>query len=281
MTELRFHDVIFRIEGASAFAVIDRPAAHNALSPSVLAGLNHAMDVATESACSVFVLRGNGGSLSAGADLKYLRGILDDPGLCRRYITSIGTTLDRLETASFASIAVVERYALAGGCEAMLACDLSVVSDDAQIGDRHLEYGLLPGAGGSVRLTHAIPGAVARRLLFTGEIITGQEAARIGLASISAPSDELDATLDGLVRRLERHPFDALTTMKRMHRHAQLTDAPRAHVDEREALLIHLQSQTVTEGLAAFDNHCEPRFASVARHACTAAVPAAREDVTS
>jgi enoyl-CoA hydratase/carnithine racemase len=252
------------IDGGVARVLIDRDSAKNALSPAVLTGLDAAIDTATEAGCAVLVLRGAGGTLSAGADLKHLRSLLGENDAVRAYVTAIGATLDRLEAAPFVSVCVIEEYALAGGCEIMLACDLSVVSEDARIGDRHLEYGLLPGAGGSVRLSHAVAPAIARRLLYTGEIINGRDAQQCGLVSVAAPAAELESALAALVTRLARHSPDALRQMKRLHRDALATEPAAAMAAERETLLAHLAGPTAREGLAAFAEHRPPDFSAPA-----------------
>lgn len=254
------HGVTVDVAGPVARVTIDNAAARNALSPAVVAGLATAVDTVTAAGCSVAVLRGAGGTLSAGADLKHLSTVLDDPTAVREYITAIGTTLDRLEAAPFVSVCVVDGYAVAGGCEILLACDLAVVADTARIGDRHLEYGLLPGAGGSVRLTRALPPALARRVLYTGELVDGTTAGRFGLVSHVAPAAELETTVDALVARLARHPPDALAAMKRLHAAARTTEPADAVLAERETLLRHLTSATVHEGLAAFAERRAPDF---------------------
>ena len=260
MPQSRVGDVIFEAHGRVGRLVIDRPTVLNALSPSVVAGLGAAVDAATEAGCRVVVVRGAGGNLSVGADLTYLREVLDDRRALRSYITSIGDTLGRLSAASFVSVCAVEGYALAGGCELMLACDLIVATDDARIGDRHLEYGLLPGAGGSVRLTQALPPAVARRLLYTGEIIDGRTAAGLGLVGYAVPPDRLDTEVDRLAARLGRHPAEALAAMKRLHTNARTADPAQAITAERETLLRYLEGAPAREGLAAFAEGREPDF---------------------
>lgn len=261
MAAQRTGDVVTVIDGGIARVVIDRPHARNALSPGVIGGLREAITAATGAGCPVLVLRGAGGTLSAGADLKYLRGIRHDPAALRAYITSIGETIGLLADAPFISVCVVEEYALAGGCEILLACDLAVVSEEARIGDRHLEYGLLPGAGGSVRLARAVPGAVARRLLFTGEMIDGAAAARAGLVSHAVPRAALDAETDALVARLAGLSRSALAQMKGLYRAAVSTDPETAIVAEREILIRHLSDDpAAAEGLAAFAGGRAPDF---------------------
>jgi enoyl-CoA hydratase/carnithine racemase len=254
-------DVAATIEGAVAQVLIDRPAARNALSPEVIAGIGAAIDSAAAAGCSVLVIRGAGGTLSAGADLKHLNAIRHDPAALRGYIGSIGAMVQRIADAPFVSVAVVEEYALAGGFEILLACDLAVVSEQARLGDRHLRYGLLPGAGGSVRLARAAPAAVARRLLYTGEMIDGASAARAGLVSHAVPAGQLDAELAALVARLAGQSRTALRRMKELYRMATTSRPDVALANERETLLRHLGADPgVAEGLAAFAEHRTPDF---------------------
>ncbi|MFC4948734.1 enoyl-CoA hydratase/isomerase family protein [Pseudonocardia sp. GCM10023141] len=247
-------------DGAVARVAIDRPTVQNALDAVVVAGLEAAVRCAVNRGCAALVLSGTGGTLSAGADLPYLRSLLGDAAALTGYLDSIATVLDLLESAPLISIAVVGGYALAGGCEILLACDLAVVADDARIGDRHLEYGLLPGGGGSVRLPRSVPGPLARRLLYTGEMIDGATAARWGLVSHAVPAAELDATVDALAARLARHSPAALVGMKRLYRDAVSTPAAEALVAERAVLVEHLMAGGADEGLAAFAEGRAPEF---------------------
>jgi enoyl-CoA hydratase len=247
------------IAGGAARVTINRPGARNALSPEVVARLGDAVAAAAAADCSVLVIRGSGGTLSAGADLKYLRSVLADDVAVREYITAIGARVDRIAPAPFVTVAVVEEYALAGGCEIMLACDLAVVSERARIGDRHLNYGLLPGAGGSVRLARALPPALARRLLLTGEMIDGATAGRIGLVSHAVPAGQVDAELDALVGRLTGLSRDALLQMKGLYAAAVTIGPAQALEQERETLLRHLAKDAdAAEGLAAFAERRAP-----------------------
>ena len=252
------------IEGPVARVWLERPQALNALSPDILDGLQEAVSIATSAGCSVMTIRGRGKALSAGADLHHLRTLLDDPEAVERYIAAIGRAMDAIEQAPFVSVCVIDGYALAGGCELMLACDLVVASQDAHIGDRHLEYGLLPGAGGSVRLARALPPALARRLLFTGEILDGDTAAAWGLVGWSVPATDIEETVADIVTRLSRHSPTALATMKGLHaaadgvpRHDQ-----RAALDSELATFLHYLNNgpDAREGLEAFAQRRSPQF---------------------
>lgn len=252
--------VLFEVDGPVARLTLNRPAAMNSLSPDLLAGMGGALAAAVAASCAVLVIRGAGRALSAGADLKYLRSCLGDPGRVRDYITSIGTVFDAIEAAPIVSVCVVDGFAVAGGCELMLACDIAIASTAAQIGDRHLEYGLLPGAGGSVRLTRALPPAVAARLCYTADFIDGTAAAVYGLVSTAVPAAELDTQVNEVVARLARHSLPAVQAMKHLLHNAAVKPAVDALADEREVLLRHLNSPTVAEGLTAFAERRPPDF---------------------
>jgi enoyl-CoA hydratase/carnithine racemase len=271
------HAVSCTLDGRSAHVVIERADRLNALSPAVIDGLSDAIAQATALGVSVLTLRGRGGTVSAGADLAFLRSVLDDAAALRAYIASIGDLLDRLQAAPFVSVCVLDGYAVAGGCEILLACDLAVVTDRSRIGDRHLEYGLLPGAGGSVRLSRALPPALARRFLYTGEMIDGATAAEHGLVSHLAPPGELESTVAALVARLSRHDPAALMAMKHLHRTAVTVPADEAQAAEREVLLDHLTGPAAAEGLAAFAQHRPPVFATPVEAAVAAAAAAPDE----
>ncbi|TCK25395.1 enoyl-CoA hydratase/isomerase family protein [Pseudonocardia endophytica] len=246
----------------SARITLDRADALNALSEDLLVGLHAAIDEVVAAGCPVAVVRGNGPALSAGADLPYLLGLrASDPDELRAYIARIGRALDTLEAAPFVSVCVVDGYGLAGGCELMLACDLVVASSQARLGDRHMEYGLLPGAGGSVRLPRALPAALARRLLYTGEIIDGDTAAAWGLVGWSVPPESLEATVDDVVARLMRHSPAALALQKQLYAEGLATDRRTALDHELDVAVDHItRHPDVEEGLSAFREKRAPRF---------------------
>ena len=257
--------VVLRDDGAAEIT-LTRERALNALSPQLLAAFQAAIDEVTAAGCPVALVRGRGPALSAGADLPHLLGLLDDAGAVRDYIASIGAVLDALEAAPFVSLCIVDGYGLAGGCELMLACDLAIASTEAKLGDRHMEYGLLPGAGGSVRLPRALPVALARRLLYTGEIIDGTTAAEWGLVGWVAPPAELDATVEQIVARLLRHSPAALRIMKTLEAEGRVRTHRDALANEVAVAAAHIATHPdVREGLAAFGAKRAPRFAGAAR----------------
>ena len=167
----------------------------------------------------VIVLRGAGRAFSPGADLKWLSsGVLSDPGAFLRFQDSLQALCEALEAADQVVIASVHGFALAGGMELTLACDIVVAAEDAELGDEHIRRNLLPGGGGSQRLPRKVGLARGLFYLLTGRRMSGLEAERIGLVAQAVPAGELtDATLK-LAQEIARADGRALAAMKRMAR---------------------------------------------------------------
>ena len=258
----RVGDVLIERSPGVVRATFDRPDARNAINEGLIEGMAAAVDVATRDEARVLVLRGAGGTFCAGADLQYVSSLLaDDDGGLEDYVARLADVLGRFEAAPFATVAAIEGFALAGGCEILLACDIVLATTDARIGDRHLEYGLRPGAGGSVRLPRTLPSARARFLLMTGEMIDGATAADWGLATWALPAHEFDAALDTLVDRLATRSIDALAAVKRMTiENADKTVAEGVRTERRFFSDYFHDSADGREGLAAFREKRAPNF---------------------
>jgi len=255
----RAGDVLISDDGPVVTATIDRPEARNAISPSVVEGLEAAVRRARQADARVLVLRGSGGTFCAGADLGFVLGTIDQPGAMESggafvsVIERLNAVLNEIEAAPFASVAVVDGFALAGGCEILLACDVAVADEAARIGDRHLELGLLPGGGGSVRLCRAVTPARARWLLLSGEMISGREAAEWGLVTRAVPGGDLAATAEAMIARLAGRNGDSLAGAKEMI--AAVRDAPLADglAAEQRIFLDHMaKNDAVRAALARF-----------------------------
>ena len=263
----RVGDVVLESDGPVLRATLDRPETRNAISPTVVEGLEAAVRRAGETGARVLVLRGTGGTFCAGADLAWVLSTIDQPGAMEEggaftaVIRRLADVLDEMEAAPFASVAVVDGFALAGGCELLLACDVVVADEAARIGDRHLELGLLPGAGGSVRLHKALTPARSRWLLLSGEMITGREAADWGLVTRAVPGHQLDEVAESMTARLASRSFDALAGAKEMIAAVRDIPVPDGVVAERRIFLDHMgQSDDVRNAL---DKFLRPKDAEV------------------
>lgn len=242
-------------------ATLNRPASRNCINPALLDGLEAAVDEAVVSGARVFVLRATGPAFCAGADLKYVRLIREDAVAFEAFIERIGRLLDRIETGPFAAVAIVDGVAVAGGCEIVLAFDVVIASSRARLGDGHVEYGLVPGAGGSVRLFRNVSAATARYLLLTGDMMSGHEAAACGLVHTAVDAEELDEVAERVIGRLAGRSREGLACVKQMIAAAHSMPVEEAIAYERKLCVQHLvNSPNVEEGLDAFITKRPPNF---------------------
>lgn len=203
------------------FITLNRPERLNALDgPTLEAFIEILRDCSAPGRdIRVIVIRGAGRAFCAGADLKWLStGVLADHAAHLRFQDRLQEMCETLEVADQVVIGSIHGFALAGGMELALACDILVAAEDAELGDEHIRRNLLPGGGGSQRLPRKL--GLARGLfhLLTGRRIKGREAERIGLVAMAVAVAELpDATL-ALAQQLAQTDGRALAAMKLMVR---------------------------------------------------------------
>ena len=182
-----------------AIIKINRPEVHNALNKDVISELSRAIDiVGIDDNIKVVIITGTGErSFCAGADIRYVINI--DPIEAERYASFVHTLLNKVENLQKPVIAAINGYALGGGCELALACDIRIASSNAKIGQTEVTIGIPPGWGGTQRLLRITGPAKAKELIFTGKMITAEEAQRIGLVNIvvSLSSEEDRRPLPG------------------------------------------------------------------------------------
>ena len=166
-----------------AIIKINRPDVLNALNKDVIAELYRAIDiVGVDDSIKVVIITGTGErSFCAGADIRYVVNI--NPIEAERYATFIHTLLNKVENLEKPVIAAINGYALGGGCELALACDVRIASSNAKIGQTEVTIGIPPGWGGTQRLLRIVGPAKANELIFTGKMITADEAEQIGLVN--------------------------------------------------------------------------------------------------
>jgi 3-hydroxypropionyl-coenzyme A dehydratase len=166
-----------------AIIKINRPEVLNALNKEIMTELSQAIDiVSTDDVIKVIVITGTGErSFCAGADIRYVVNV--DPIEAERYATFIHTLLNKIENLQKPVIAAINGYALGGGCELALACDIRIASSNAKIGQTEVTIGIPPGWGGTQRLLRIVGPAKAKELIYTGKMITAEEAAQIGLVN--------------------------------------------------------------------------------------------------
>lgn len=215
---LKKHEIIsLEMNGPVAIATLCRSPV-NAVNDEWVARLNEILDkVERDERVSVLWIRSSERVFCAGADLEFMRArLLTEDGRERmiEFTRRMQEAYARLERLDLVSVAEIGGAALGGGFELALACDLRLVANSAKVGLPEARLGLLPAAGGTQRLTQLCGKGVASRLILSAEIVTGAEAAALGLAQWAAPSDELQAAARAVVDRIAQLPRAALAASK-------------------------------------------------------------------
>src|SRR5687768_17016204 len=188
---------------------INRQEALNAMNIDVIAELSRTIDiVGADDGIKALILTGAGErSFCAGADIGYMANI--DPIQAEKYASSAQAVLNKIENLQKPVIAAVNGFALGGGCELAMVCDIRIASSNAKLGQPEVTIGIPPGWGGTQRLLRIVGPAKAKELVFTGKMITAEEAVQIGLVNkvVSlGPEDNLppEASKDDAVKEKER-----------------------------------------------------------------------------
>lgn len=249
-------------DGHSAVVTLNRPEQMNPLDRHTVKDLLILFrQFDTEKKIRAVILTGAGKAFSAGGDLAGYQTLYRQPDAFRAFLNDFRDLCFLIENGPMVVIAAVNGWCLAGGIELALACDLIIAADSARIGDAHLNYGQLPGAGGSQRLPRAIGAQRAKWLIYRGHSIDGIEAERIGLAAMAVPSKQLLATArDTIAEMLGKSPA-GLKGAK--HLVNEGLKKPLADAVQFELDYVHNYATThpdALEGLAAFAAKRKPRF---------------------
>jgi len=246
MTEVRTERI-----GSTLLITIDRPQARNAVNAAVAAGLAAALDeLEHDSTLRAGVLTGAENTFSAGMDLKAaLKG--ESPEIPGRGFG--GLTEAEL---SKPLIAAVEGFAMGGGFELALGCDLIVAAEDAKFGLPEVKRGLIAAGGGVIRLPKRIPHHLAMEFLLTGEPVTGRRAGELGLVNRVTPNGDAAAVALQLAEKLAENAPLALAAVKKIVRGSE-ADAFAVQREETKKLM---QSKDVREGMTAFAERRAPKW---------------------
>ena len=248
-----------RREGA-AIVTVDRSEAMNALDLEHLEALRDRLaELAADAEARVVVLTGAGErAFVAGADIKYMQG-LDVLG-ARRWGELGHECGNLLETMPKPTIAALNGFALGGGCELALACDLRLASTNARLGQPEINLGVLPGWGGSLRLARATTLGFAKELVLTGRQVGAEEALERGLVNaVHEPGELMEKTLE-LCRTLAAKSPVALAYAKEAVNLALQGDHRANLATEARLFAMLFGTDDQAEGMAAFAEKREPEF---------------------
>lgn len=185
---MAFETILLDIHGKVGLITLNRPQALNALNAQIVGEINQALDqLERDPNIGCVVLTGSAKAFAAGADIKEMAE-LKYPQI---YIEDLFSDADRIANRRKPIIAAVSGFALGGGCELAMMCDFILAADNAKFGQPEINLGVLPGMGGTQRLTRAVGKAKAMELCLTGRLMGAEEAERAGLVARVVPQAEL------------------------------------------------------------------------------------------
>jgi enoyl-CoA hydratase len=250
---------IERLVGGVAVVTIERPEKRNALSAAVRAELIAALDaLRDDDSVRVLVLTGAGErAFVAGADIAEFA---ERTPLEQRAAMTGRRVFDEIAAFPKPVLAMINGYALGGGCELALACDVRLAADTAKLGQPEINLGIIPGGGGTQRLPRLVGTGQAMRLILSGEIIDAAEALRIGLVDLVCPAPELRERTLEMARAMAAKSPVALRMAKAAVRAAAEMPLAAGLAYETELFVTCFASEDKREGVAAFLEKRAPDF---------------------
>jgi enoyl-CoA hydratase len=248
---------------ATAWFTLNRAKELNSLSPDLLRVLDFGLtEMLADQSVRVIVFTGAGPAFCAGADLKFLESLPDHERdeATAAFLLTATTLISRIAASPKPTIAAVNGTAVGGGLELLLACDIIVAVRGAPIGDGHANYGLLPGAGSSIRLPRRIGIGRAKQLLFTGELLPAERLAEFGLVNEVVELVELHARAAAIATAIAAKSPIGLSRMKQIVEHAFDMSESAGLALEQALSNLHTTSFDRSEGLAAFRERRKPNF---------------------
>jgi enoyl-CoA hydratase/carnithine racemase len=246
------------IDDQVAVLTLNRPPANAidlALGQELQAAIN---DAGGRPDVGAIVLTGGPKIFAAGADIKAMA--TWGPEEVRPSVDALGGACDLLESIDTISIAAINGFALGGGLELALGCDLRYAAADAKLGQPEIGLGVIPGAGGTQRLVRLLGPGRTRELVYSGRTVDAQEALRIGLVERVVPPEEVLSTAVEDARRYANGPRVALAAAKAAIAAATTSPCAPGIQAEREAFLALFGTPDQREGMAAFLEKRAPRF---------------------
>lgn len=261
---MSYETIQLEMRGPVAVITLNRPEVLNALTPASGGEFRSALDEARERGARAVILTGAGRAFCGGGDLREIRRIAEKEGKPGAFFDEplhvIHGCIRAIREVPMPVIAAVNGYAAGGGCNLALACDLVLAARSAQFSQAFVKVGLTPDCGGTFILPRLVGWKRAAELLMTGDPVTAESAAEMGMINRAVADEELMTEALNLAERLAAAPTGALARIKRMLDASAANDY-NAQLDvEHRAQIESGQTKDFTEGVAAFIEKRPPRF---------------------
>ncbi len=257
--ERKLKTIVVRRENRVVWIVLNRPEKLNAISPEMIDELSRTLDdLESDEGVRVIVIMGSGRAFSAGADVTAFTNA--NPVNAYIYSRRFQETLNKIEKIPKPVIAAINGYALGGGLELAMACDLRIASENAMLGQPEINIGLIPGAGGTQRLTRLVGVGRAKEIVMLGDQIQAREAERIGLVNKVVPHDMLESEVRSIASKLAEKPPIAIMMSKAAIGLGGEAPLYSGLALESALFSILFSTEDLVEGVTAFLQRRRPEF---------------------
>ena len=255
---MSYQNLIVETKGAVGLVTFNRPQALNALNAALTAELKQALDqLEADQAVAVIVLTGSEKAFAAGADIAAMKDYSYMDAFLSDYITRDWEHILRVRKPVIAAVA---GYALGGGNEVAMMCDIVIAADNAKFGQPEINLGVMPGAGGTQRLPRAVGKAKAMDMCLTGRMMDAQEAERAGLVSRVVPLERLMEEAFAAAEKIAGYSLPVAMMIKESINRAYETSLAEGVRVERRVFHSQFALEDQKEGMAAFVEKRKPNF---------------------
>ena len=240
------------------FLTISSPATLNALNTTILGELNEFVDSIDPDTTRVLVITGEGKAFVAGADISEMATLSETEGLA--FGRRGAAVFKKIEDLAFPVIAAVNGFALGGGCELAMACDIRIASKKARFGQPEVGLGIIPGFSGTYRLPKLVGQGIAKELIYTGKMIDADEALRIGLVNSVVAPEELSGAVEAMIAAICKNAPIAVSYAKACINENYDLDVDESLALENQYFAKCFATADQKEGMAAFLNKRKAEF---------------------
>ncbi len=258
---MSYNNILFEVKDRIALITMNRPSALNALNNDTLKDLEAALKVIKEdNNIKGCIITGSGKAFVAGADISQMAGYNSEQA--RAYMEFAQGVFDSIENMGKPFIAAINGFALGGGCELSMACDIRIASDKAIMGQPEVNLGLIPGFGGTQRLTRLTNPGIARELIYTARNVNASEAQSMGLVNKVVPADSLMDEAFAMMKTIVAKSGTAIRYSKVAINRGMDMDIYKAMELEKDLISLCFSTEDQKEGCSAFLEKRPAKFKS-------------------
>lgn len=256
---MELKNIIYETREGMAIITINRPKVLNALNHEVFLDIKTAVEAAeADDEVKVMIITGGEKVFAAGADIGGMASV--GPMEIFKSNEETHSIFNKVENASKPVIAAICGYALGGGCELALACDMRIAGESAKFGLPEIKLGIFPGGGGTQRLPRLVGMGRAKELMYTGDMVDAQAAEKIGLVNRVVPDDQVQKEAEKLAQKIASRGGAALNLLKTAINRGNATDLAAGLSIERQCFSLLFTTEDQKEGMKAFLEKRKPEF---------------------